>query len=247
MYQAPRGARYVPPEIFVEGNQLEAVKTFKYLGSIVSDSNSMDEEITTHLVRANSAFNALTKRLWCKNGIRTGTKISVYKAAVISTLLYGSEAWTLTKRQIRKLEKFHLTCLRKIARIRWYHKVPNYMVLKRCHVLSVTSMLDRNKLRWTGHVVRMADDRIPKRILYGQLARGYSRQGNHLTYMNSLRRTLRVCGVEGRNLEQLANDRSLWRHVVNAGIEDAERCVLAGLEQKYLCNREKRLGRMAHN
>ena len=247
MYQAPRGARYVPPEIFVEGNQLEAVKTFKYLGSIVSDSNSMDEEITTRLARANSAFNALTKRLWCKNGIRTGTKISVYKAAVISTLLYGSEAWTLTKRQIRKLEKFHLTCLRKIARIRWYHKVPNFMVLKRCHVLSVTSMLDRNKLRWTGHVIRMADDRIPKRILYGQLARGYSRQGNHLTYMNSLRRTLRVCGVEGRNLEQLANDRSLWRHVVNAGIEDAEKGVLAGLEQKYLCNREKRLGRMAHN
>ena len=235
-----------PPEIVVEGNQLEAVNTFKYLGSIVSDNNSMDEEITTRLARANSAYNALTKRLWCKNGIRTGTKISVYKAAVISTLLYGSEAWTLTKRQVRKLEKFHLTCLRKIARIQWYHKVPNYMVLKRCHVLSVTSMLDRNKLRWTGHVVRMGDHRIPKRILYGQLARGYSRQGNHLTYMNSLRRTLRVCGVEGSNLEDVARDRSLWHHLVKVGIEEAEKSVLEGLKEKYLCNREKRLARMAH-
>ena len=65
--------------------------------------------------------------------------------------------------------------------------------------------------------------------------------------MNSLERTLRMCGVEGHNLKDLANDRSLWRHVVNAGIEDAEKGVLAGLEQKYLCNRQKRLARMAHN
>ena len=56
-----------------------------------------------------------------------------------------------------------------------------------------------------------------------------------------------MCGVEGHNLEDLANDRTLWRHVLNAGIEDAEKGILAGLEQKYLCNREKRLARMAHN
>ena len=56
-----------------------------------------------------------------------------------------------------------------------------------------------------------------------------------------------MCGVEGHNLEDLARDRSLWRHVVNAGIEDAEKGVLTGLEEKYLCNREKRVARMAHN
>ena len=50
--------------------------------------------------------------------------------------------------------------------------------------------------------------------------------------MNSLERTLRMCGVEGHNLKDLANDRSLWRHVVIVGMEDAEKGVLAGLEQK---------------
>ena len=93
----------------------------------------MDAEIAARLreqSRANFAFNKLTKRLWRKSGIRLMTKIAVYKAAVLSSLLYGSEAWTLPRRLVKKVEKFHLTSLRKIAGIRWYHKVPNFQVLE---------------------------------------------------------------------------------------------------------------------
>ena len=102
MYQAPLGTTYEAPKISVEGEPLKAVETFKYLGSIVSNNNSMDAEIDARLVKANSAYNKLTERLWRKRGIRTGTKICVYKAAVLSSLLYGSEAWTLTKKTCQK-------------------------------------------------------------------------------------------------------------------------------------------------
>ena len=245
MYQAPLGAEYVAPQINVEGKPLKAVKTFKYLGSIVSDNNSMEAEITARLAKANSAYNKLTTRLWRKGGIRTGTKIQVYQAAVLSTLLYGSEAWTLTRKLIRRLEKFHLTCLRKIAGIKWFHKVPNYKVLERCHINSVTSILDLNKLRWTGHVIRMDDTRIPKRMLYGRLANGSSRQGNHVTYMNGLRKTLRasnICTNDG-NLEELARDRNAWRRTVKKGILKAEDDYRMGLREKYLHSRELRHAR----
>ena len=240
MYQAPFGAAYVAPKINVHGNQLKAVKTFKYLGSIVSDNNSMDAEINTRIAKANFAYNKLTKRLWRKRGIRIGTKISVYKAAVLSTLLYGSEAWTLTRKLIGRLEKFHLACLRKIAGIKWYHKIPNFQVLERCHTDSVTSMLDLNKLRWTGHVVRMGEHRIPKRMLYGRLIAGTSRQGNHLSYMNSLRKTLRACDLYDVCLEDAASDRNAWRQAIKTGINKAEENVLLRLKDTYMRNSARR-------
>ena len=88
----------------------------------------MDAEITARIAKATAAFGRLSKRLWTNSGIQLNTKIGVYKAAVITSLLYGCETWTLTKQQSKRLEKFHQTTLRKIARIKWFHKVTNYQV-----------------------------------------------------------------------------------------------------------------------
>jgi len=51
------------------------------------------------------------------------TKIAVYSAVVTTTLLYGCETWTLYRDQIRKLDQFHMRCLRSIARIKRRDKV----------------------------------------------------------------------------------------------------------------------------
>ena len=60
MYQAPFRAVYEAPKINVEGAPLKAVKTFKYLGSVVSDNNSMDAGLGARLAKAYSAYNKLT-------------------------------------------------------------------------------------------------------------------------------------------------------------------------------------------
>ena len=49
------------------------------------------------------------------------------------------------------------------------HKIPNFEILDRCRIFSVQSLLDKNKLRWTGHVIRMVEARIPKILLYGRV------------------------------------------------------------------------------
>ena len=222
LYQPARGNAYVPPAIFIEGKQLKAVELFKYLGSIVSNDTSPDAEITSRIGKATSAFGRLTKRLWRNRNIRVDTKVSVYKAAVVTSLLFGCETWTLRKVHIAQLERFHQTCLRKISRIRWFHKVTNYEVLARCNIGSIQSMVDSAVLRWTGHVTRMSNDRIPKRLLYGRLASGRGSKGNHATYLNQVRRTLHACDIPPANLEILAAKRANWRTIYKAGIAKAE-------------------------
>ena len=60
------------------------------------------------------------------NGIRLDTKLKVYKADVLPTLLYACETWTVYQCHAKKLNHFHLSCLRKILKIRWQDNIPVY-------------------------------------------------------------------------------------------------------------------------
>ena len=83
-------------------------------------------------------------------------------------------------------------------------------------------MVESAVLRWTGHVTRMSNDRIPKRLLYGRLATGRGSRGNHITYLNQVRRILRASGIPPGDLEILAARRANWRSTYKAGIARAE-------------------------
>ena len=239
LYQPARGNVYVPPNISIEGKQLNAVENFKYLGSTISNDATIDAEITARIAKATVAYGRLTKRLWTNRNIRLVTKVAVYKAAVVTSLLYGCETWTLRKAHITRLEKFHQSSLRKIARIKWFHKVPNYEVLSRCNICSLQSMIDSAHLRWTGHVTRMQNYRIPKALMYGHIQSGTSSRGRHTTYLNSVKNTLRGCSINPAHLEKLAAKRETWRTTYKAGIAIAENIRINRLIDK----RQKRIAR----
>ena len=97
--------------------------------------------------------------------------MAVYNAYVVSTLLYGSKAWT-TYKQERKLYSFHLQSLRGILAISWRDKFPNTEVLDRAGLPTMCTLLRQRRMRWIGHLRRMEHGRIPKDILYGELAAG---------------------------------------------------------------------------
>ena len=56
--------------------------------------------------------------------------------------------------------------------ISWQDKIPNSTVLERARFTSMYTLLKQRRMRWLGHVVRMDDGRIPKDLMYGELARG---------------------------------------------------------------------------
>ena len=68
------------------------------------------------------------------------TKVNVYKAFVISTLLYGSESWTMHAHQEKRLNVFHMRCLRRILGITWQDKVTNKVVLEKAGIASLYTL-----------------------------------------------------------------------------------------------------------
>ena len=147
--------------ITVGSAQLGSVRDFKYLGSYLSDDCTIEKEITYRIGRSAASFGSLRDRVFSNRDLRMATKVKVYSAVCVSTLLYGSEAWTLYRRQIRKLESYHVGCLQKILGITWKDRVTHNDILSRTGCVSIECLIAERQLRWTGHVVRMDDSRLP--------------------------------------------------------------------------------------
>ncbi|KAI8491005.1 hypothetical protein Bbelb_314240 [Branchiostoma belcheri] len=113
---------------------------------------AIDKEVDNRLAKANNAFGRLHSRVWKSKHLKKDTKISVYKAVVLTTLLYGSESWVTYRHHLRLLERFHQRCLRSILNIHWSDYVTNVEVLERAGILSIEAMLLKIQLRWAGHV-----------------------------------------------------------------------------------------------
>ena len=105
------------------------------------------------------------------------TKIAVYNAVVISTILYGCETWVPYRRHIRLLESFHIRRLQLILGLRQWHKVTHSEIRSRAAIPSIESMLLHCQLRWLGHTIIMPDSRLPHRVLYDQLRLGHRSVG----------------------------------------------------------------------
>ena len=194
------------------------------IGNTLSQNAMIDDDVSTRIGKASASFGRLTKRLWNERGVRLATKISVYCAVVLPTLLYGCEAWTPYCRHIRRLDQFHMRSLRRIANIKWQDMISNTEVLQRCAQNGIEHHIKRAQLRWSGHLVRMADDRIPKAVFYGELDAGKrTRGGQRKRYKDVLKATLKSCGVPHNTWESTAMDRALWRRTCHVGLHEFEK------------------------
>nr|VZI19294.1 unnamed protein product [Spirometra erinaceieuropaei] len=238
MHQPPPNSATVPnapPQINVNGTQLQVVENFPYLGSTLSRNTKIDDEVANRISKASQAFGRLQSTVWNRHGLQLSTKLKMYKAVILPTLLYGAETWTVYTRQARRLNHFHLSCLRRILRLNWQDRIPDTEVLERTGILSIYSMLRQMQLRWSGHLVRMDDERLPKRLFYGDVATGSRRQGGQIRrYKDTLKSSLKRLQINPTNWEELARDRPTWRRTVKTGtaIYEANRIAAAKVKRE---------------
>ena len=223
MYQPAPKAPYTEPVITVNGEKLTVAEKFIYLGSTLSHSVSIDKEVFYRIERASSAFGTLRKKVWERRGISVLTKLKVYRAIIFPTLLYASEMWTVYSRHARQLNSFHMRCLRKLLRVRWQDKVPDTEVLQRANMESIHAFLKCFQLKWAEHVLRMPDERLPKRLLFGELVEGKrSLGGQRKRYKDTLKASLKHCNIDLDTWEEIARDRTFWRSTVSTGVSSFE-------------------------
>ena len=98
------------------------------------------------------------------------------------------------RRQVKKLHAFMMRHLRSIMRITWMDKVTNKEILE---LPSMEDLLIRKNLRWTGHLMRMSPDRLPKQVLYSQLSSGHRKRGRLcLRFKDTIKRNLKMRDIK---------------------------------------------------
>ena len=135
------------PTLTIKDYTLDVVSQFTYLGSTTSNNASLDVELGMRIGKAATNMAKLSARVWENKKLTTQTKIAVYRACIVSTLLYGSESWTTYAGQEKRLHTFHMRCLRRILSISWKDKVSNNAVLERAGIPSMYTLLRQRRLR----------------------------------------------------------------------------------------------------
>ena len=166
-----------------------------------------------------SAFGRLSKRVFGNQNLTIHTKIVVYSTVVISTFFFRCETWVPYRCQIWLLESFHIRRLQIIIGLRLWHKVTHSEIRSRAGIPTIESMLLHRQLCWFGHVIRMLHNRLPHRVLYGQLKLGRrSVGGQNKRFMDHIKSILKRCNIPISRLETLASERTTWRSTCASGL-----------------------------
>ena len=148
MFQ-PNSIMTMEEDIIVDETTLNHAKEFTCLGSIIASDGHIEAELQKTLTQSNisMSFGCLRERLWNNHNVSIRVKGNIYRAIILSTLLYGAETWTVYRRHVKKLHAFTMRHMRSIMKIRWPDKVTNIKKFKRVGLPSMEDLLIRKNLR----------------------------------------------------------------------------------------------------
>ena len=199
--------------IKLQGQNIEEVEEFTYLGSMMTADGSCEREIHARLSKAGQAFATL-RNMWKSVKICHKTKIRLFKSNVLSILLYGSESWKMTKTINHRLEVFQNRCLRKILKIFWPNTISNVELHRRTSTQPITLEIKQRRWQWIGHVLRIPRTAIvrtaPRWTPDGKLVRGRPKG----TWRKTVERETK--DLTWGKLEKTSRDRLQWRALVPA-------------------------------
>lgn len=201
--------------VTLDGRKIEQVNTIKYLGVNLNKDGKNEAEINERIEKAMRNYYALNNKFIRRKEISIKTKITVYKTIYKPVLTYGSESWVLTKQQKSRIQAAEMRYLRAIKGITRRDRIRNEIVRTELKVEPILSNIERQHLKWFGHLIRMEDQRQPKRI-WQTKAQERRTRGRPKKKWNDV---VAEC-LEGRKIDwikgiKMARDRKEWARFVH--------------------------------
>ena len=97
----------------IDGETMETVKNFIFLGSKITADGDFSHEIKRHLLLGRKAVINVDSILKTRD-ITLPTKLHIVKTMVFPVVMYGCESWTLKKAECRRTDAFELWCWRRL-------------------------------------------------------------------------------------------------------------------------------------
>ena len=146
----------------------------------------------------------------------------MYRAIILSIVLYGCETWSLTLREERRLRVFENLVLRRIFGPRRdevmgeWRRLCNEEINDLYSSPNIVQVIKSGRMRWTGHVARMGNRRGVYRVLVGKPEGKRPLGRPRHRWENNIKMDLQEVGCGGMDWIELGQDRDRWRALVNA-------------------------------
>ena len=137
----------------IDGETVEIVSDFIFLGSKITTDGDCSHEIKRHLLLGRKVMTNLDS-IFKSRDITLQIKVCLVKAMVFPVVMYGCESWTIKKAERLRIDAFELWYWRRLLRVPWTARRSNQSILKEISPgISLEGMMLKLKLQYFGHLM----------------------------------------------------------------------------------------------
>jgi len=158
----------------IDGETIETVTDFIFMGSKITSDGDYSHEIKRHLLLKRKVMTNLDSILKSRD-ITLPTKVRVVKAMVFPVVMYECESWTIKKAEHQRIDAFELRCWRRLLRVPWTARRSNQSILKEISAeYSLEALTLKLKLQYFGRPMQGTDS-LEKTLMLGKIEGGRRR------------------------------------------------------------------------
>ena len=158
----------------IDGETVETVSDFNFLGSKITADGDCSHEIERRLLLGRKVMTNLDSILKSRD-ITLPTKVYLVKGMVFPVVMYECESWTIKKAEHRRIDAFELWCWRRLLRVPWTARRSNQSILKEISCeYSLEGLMLKLKLQYFCDLMQRADS-LEKTLMLGRIEGGRRR------------------------------------------------------------------------